>query len=406
MPRHDSPLIVGDYWLDQRRDGKSEFWQIASYSDKSRSVVYRSTKSRDVDAAGAILRAYEADQKSRSKGQPADHSQIVPHLFNYLREHGPDVTRLDTVKSSYRAWIGFLQQDELGTGAVVADVTKSMLARFRRWRMGPHGWDIHWGGKQFKHTSAGVTGETVQRNIEDLRSALHHAEGEGRIVAPKIASVDRKHRSDPRDRVLTVKELGAIYGYAATDAGAKRWIALMLATAARPGAALAFDPATQWFEDIIDLHQPGTPRNDKRNAVVPMIAPLKPILTDWQSNPHPVVKSRKTYWRTMRRVLGLGPEVDPYTIRHTVATSMDEEGVPGAQLSAIAGHLPSQRGVARTTSRHYLHYDPRNCPKAVKALTKLFRAVEREAAQWNADHLRTTPFRGKQISLVKAVRDG
>lgn len=91
MPRADSPLIVGDYWLDKRRDGKSpDIWQIATYSDKSRSVVYRSTKRRAVEDAGAVLRSHEAAQRSKSRDQDAHHSDLLPHLFNYLREHEPD----------------------------------------------------------------------------------------------------------------------------------------------------------------------------------------------------------------------------------------------------------------------------------------------------------------------------
>lgn len=401
MSRHEKAFTIGDYWLAKRRDGKApEIWQIARYCERSRSVVYRSTKRRSLEDAKAVLRAYEAAERSKERGQDVRESPIVLHLFNYLREHGADVKRLDTVKSSFRAWIGFLQQDELGTGAVVADVTKTMLARFRRWRMGPHEWAVEWNGKVYRHKHSGVTGEAVQRNIEDLRAALHHAEAEGRIVAPRIGSVDRKLRSGPRDTVLTVQQLGAIMGYAADDIGAWRWICLMLATASRPGPALAFDPATQWLDGIIDLHPPGAQETDKRNAVVPVIDPMLPILQQWRDEPHEPVKSRKRWWRTMRRVLGLPAEVDPYTIRHTVATFMDGEGVPGAELSAIAGHLPSSRGIARTTSRHYLHYDPRNCPKAKRTLTKLFQSVEREAASWRADHLRTTPKRGKPIALA------
>jgi len=102
----------------------------------------------------------------------------------------------------------------------------------------------------------------------------------------------------------------------------------------------------------------------------------------------------------MRRVLGLSDHIDPYTIRHTVATYMDQQGVPGAELSSIAGHLPSHRGIARTTSRHYLHFNPRNCPKAKRALTKLFLAVERESVKWAAVHLLSTPVRGKPLELV------
>jgi integrase len=185
------------------------------------------------------------------------------------------------------------------------------------------------------------------------------------------------------------------------DPGDCRWIALMIATASRPGPALAFDPSTQWLDDILDLHPEGAARTDKRNAVVPVIDRLVPILEDWLRSPHEPVKSRKTWWRNMRRVLGLGWEVNSYTIRHTVATYMDVEGVASSQLSAIAGHLPSHRGIARTTSRNYLHYNPRNCPKAKRVLTKLFRSIEDGASRWTADHLRTTPTRGHPIALTK-----
>ena len=408
MSRREPEYKFGEYWLTKRRDGKSpDIWQIAFYSEKSRSVVYRSTKCRTVelDEAKAVLRAYEAAQRSKAKDQSAEHAELVPHMFNYLREHGPDVKRLDTIKSSFRAWIGFLQQDELGTDAKVADVTKTMVTRFRRWRMGPHEYAVDWNGKLYRNVSEGVSGEAVQRNIEDLRAALHHAEGEGRISAPRIVSVPRKHRSPARDRTLSVQELGAMLGYSKDDLEAYRWVALMIATSSRPGAALAFDPRTQWLDDIIDLHPAGAERTDKRNPVVPVIDPLRPILTEWRDNPHKPVKTRKRWWNTMTRALGMDG-VDAYAIRHTVLTYLDDQGVPGAQLSGIGGHIPKGRGVSRTTSKNYLHYNPHQADKAKRALTKLFQSVEREAAKWRADHLRTTPLRGKPISVVKAGTKG
>lgn len=398
MSRETSPLIVGDFWLDKRRDGKSpDVWQITTYSEKSRSNIYRSTKRRTVEDAGPILRAYEAAQRSKTP-QDVSQAELLPHLFNYLREHGPDVKRLDTVKSSFRAWIGFLMQDELGTAATVADINKVSVARFRRWRMGEHSWEVEWNGKLYSHKSKGVSGEAVQRNIEDLRSALYHAESAGRIVAPKLPSVDKKQRSEPRNTVLTVKQLGAIMGYAKEDTGAYRWIALMVATAGRPDAALAFSPKDQWKGAVVDLQPPEWPITDKRNAIVPTIEPLKPILQAWKKEPHEAVKSRKRWWRTMRRALGLPANVVPKTIRHTVATWMDAQGVPGSELSSIAGHLPAHSRMTRTTAR-YVHYDPYNAPKSKRALTTLFEQVSRAADQWSADHLRTKPVRGKPISL-------
>lgn len=407
MSRETSPCIVGDYWLDKRRDGISpEVWQVAHYSDKSRSVVYRSTKRRDVEGAEAFLRSYEAAARSK-RTQDAEHAELLPHLFNYLREHGPDVHRLDTIKSSFRAWIGFLMQDELGTDARVAEITKNTLARFRRWRMEPHGYVVEWGGKTFRHTSKkGVKGETVQRNIEDLRAALNHAEAENRIVAPKLASVDKKLRSGPRELVLTPKQIGAMLGYAKGETAIWRELALIVATGCRPGHALRFDPAQQWQGEVIDLQHPDAPVTNKRAAVVPVIDPLRPVLEAWKAAPHESVKSRKTWWRTMLRVLALPDEVEAYTIRHTVATMLDEEGVPGAQISGIIGHLPRSRGTARTTSQHYLHYDPLNCPKARRALTKFFRACAAESDKWAADHSRTIPVRGKPISLARIGMNG
>jgi integrase len=400
MPREDSPLIVGDYWLDRRRDGRSPFWQITAYSETARSDVYRSTKRRDVEGAGEVLRAYEAAQRSKAKDQPAADAELLPHLFNYIREQGPDVGRLDTIKSSFRAWIGFLMQDELGTGARIADIDKNLAARFRRWRMGPHQWDIEWGGKTYRHQSKGVSGKAVQRNIEDMRAALHHAEANNRITAPKVPSVNKNLRPRNPRQTFTVKQLGAMLGYAKQDKGAYRELCLMLATGCRPGNALAFNPAEQWLGEILDLQPKRKDLTDKRAAVIPVIEPLKAVLSDWLEKPHDQVVSRKIWWRTMRRVLSIESGMDAYSIRTTVSTWMDQKGVPGAQLSGIIGHLPSSRGIARTTSEHYLHYDPANAKRAKAVLTQLFTAVQQEAEKWAADHLRTTPVRGQPIRLA------
>jgi hypothetical protein len=401
MPRENSPLIVGDYWLDKRRDGRSPFWQIASYSEAARSDVYRSTKCRDVGDAGEALRAFEADQRSKGREQPADEAEIVPHLFNYLKEQGPDVGRLDTIKSSFRAWIGFLEwSKDYDTGSTVAAIDKNFAAGFRRWRMGPHNWDIEWGGKQYRHKSTGVCAKTVMRNIEDLRAALHHAEANNRIDAPKVDSVPKKLiKRNPR-QTLTFEQLGAIFGYAKTERGLFRELCLMIASGCRPGLSQRFDPAEQWQGEIMDLQPEREDETDKRAAVLPVINPLIPVLADWKENPHDRVRSRKTTWRTMRRVLSLPAWVEAYCIRTTVATYLDDEGTPGGQISGIIGHLPESRGIARTTGKHYLRYDPQNCERAKEVLTQLFNLVMAEADKWAADHLRTTPLRGRPISLV------
>lgn len=401
MPRQPERYADGEYWLDKRRDGKSpDIWQIARYSPKSRSVIYRSTKQRSLEDAKLVLHSYAAEQRSKAPDQPIEQADLVPHLTNYCREHGQDVVRLDTAKSSFRAIIGFLQQDELGTGAKVADMNKVALARFRRWRMGPHEWAVEWGGKLFEHSSQGVSGEAVQRNLEDLRAALNHAEAAGRIVAPKIPMVRKALRSDPRDRVLTFEEIGAVWGYARMDWPVWRELCLIIATACRPGAAMDFDPAKQWHGETLDLLPPGQVRTKKRRPIVPVIEPLARVLHGWRVMPHKQVASRKRWWRTARRALNL-EKVEGYTIRHTLLTYLGNAGVPMMQVEGLAGH--AGRG---TTSRHYMHYDADNAPELIEALTTFWNESERAADQWCADHRRTKAKRGKPLSIDTIGRKG
>ena len=388
MPRETSPLIVGAFWLDKRRDGIApDIWQIATYKPGTRSVIYRSTKCRTVDyeRAGEVLRAFEAADRSKT-AQDIEDAELLPHLFNYLREHGPDVHRIDTIKSSFRAWIGFLMQDELTTGARVADINKVAVARFRRWRMGPHSWAVEWDGKLFRHSHKGVSGEAVQRNIEDMRSALNHAEAAGRIAMhPRIPSVAKGLRSKPRELTFTAKQLGAIIAYADQEPEIQQWVRLMLATGARPDAALAFNPADQWNGSVIDLHPAGAPLTDKRNPVVPVIDPLKPILAGWKLSQ---VGSHKRWWRTMRVKLDIPAACVPKTIRHTVASYLRNVSVPGEQISWLLGHKDRTDTLERTSER-YAHADPLKMRQTIRALTNLYQAVEKEAALWRADHLLT-----------------
>jgi integrase len=385
MSRETSPLIVGDFWLDKRRDGKSpDIWQIATAAD--RTIVYRSTKCRDVAKAGEVLRSHEAAARSKGK-QTVEEAELVPHLFHYLREHGPDIHRIDTVKSSFRAWIGWLMQDELTTGARIADVNKVSVARFRRWRMAEHEWEVPWNGKVYQHKSKGVSGEAVQRNIEDLRAALNHAEAANRIsVAPKIPSVDKVMRSKARKLTLTPAQLGAIVAFADYEPDVQAWLWLLIGTGVRPDAALAFDPAAQWRGPVADMHPVGAPLTNKRNPVVPVIEPLQKLFAAWPAGKS--VKSRRTWWRTMRDKLGHPQAVIPKTIRHTVATHLRNSGVPGEQISALLGHK-DRTDTLETTSEIYAHVDPLRMKATTRALTKLWEQVDREAARWRAVHLLT-----------------
>ncbi len=181
MGRETSPYIVGDYWLDKRRDGRSpDVWQVASYDARTRSISYRSTKCKSLDDAKAAIHAHVEAERARGP-QTAEGAKIVPLLFLYWDEHGKSVVSPDQIASSIRVFIGFLLQDEIGPNLTIADVTPQLFERFRRWRMDSHSYDVPWAGKSYKHASKGVRGESVQRNLDDIRAALAHHANNGRL---------------------------------------------------------------------------------------------------------------------------------------------------------------------------------------------------------------------------------
>src|SRR3546814_7346096 len=65
-----SPFVVGEYWLDKRRDGKAgNVWQIARYSAESRSIIYRSTKRGDLEDAKGVLLAFVNQERAKCRRQ-------------------------------------------------------------------------------------------------------------------------------------------------------------------------------------------------------------------------------------------------------------------------------------------------------------------------------------------------
>lgn len=397
MSRETSPYIVGDYWLDKRRDGRSpEIWQIARAV--KRSVLYRSTHCRSLDDAKAALDAFVAEQKALTR-QDADQALVVPMLMTYWREKGCKRVNHDQTGRSIRTFIGFLEQDRAGERAVATDINPALIERFREWRMGPHSFDVPWKGLG-AYESKGVIGATVQRNINDVRAAVHYAAANGRIpLSPRIPDLDEAYRSPSRDRVLTMDEMARIAWYASHNKELFRFVALQFATAVRPQAALAFDPRTQFDPKtgLIDLQPTTSAQTKKRNAVLPAIKPLRSVLRKWAREEGTPVSSRKTAWRIMRRTLGLSADVHPKTIRHTIATLLyADETVPEREIVELLGH---DGKLARTT-RIYAKYDPTRMRALTKALTNLWRAVHKLTKEYAADHSLTTKGQGGQNVVV------
>lgn len=401
MSRDTSPYVVGDYWLDTRRDGKAPgIWQIAS--NRGRTVIYRSTRTRELSDAKALLHAHVEEERARTTRQAPTEAGVAAVLVTYYREKGSKAVNHDQTSRSLRTFLAFLLQDEAGHGAVVTDLTPALFERFREWRMKPHSFQLAWFGENFDYASAhGVSGATVQRNINDVRAAVHHAADNMRIThAPRIADLDERYKSPPRERVLTINEMARIAWYASHNPDLFRFVALQFGTAVRPMAAMAFDPRTQFDakRGLIDLQPGAAPQTRKRNSILPAIKPLRMVLRRWAKDHSESVASRKTAWRVMRRTLALSADVHPKTIRHTVATMLyEDETVPEREVVEMLGH---DGKLARTT-KIYAKYRPDRLKNVTRALTALWCAVHREARAYSADHLLSTKGRGGQNVVVR-----
>lgn len=404
MSRETSPCIDGDFWLDFRRDGKAAgTYQIAWYDTRARQVRYRSTRTADLTRATATLHAHAAQERAMGK-QEAKDARVVPILSLYWNERGRKLVNFDQTHRSLRTFIAFLEQDRVSLDAVVTDMVPVVFERFREWRMSPHSFDIEWGGKSSPYQSTGVSGDTVARNINDIRAAINHAEENGRVpYVPKIKTIESRHLNPLRERVLSMGEMAQIFWYARHYPELFRFVALQICTSVRPDAAKQFDPRRQYDDrlGLIDLQPDAAPRTKKRNAIIPAIRPMRVVLRAWAGADHRPVKSNKTAWRIMRRTLGLSEDVFPKTIRHTIATWLyNDPLVPERQVSEMLGHGSK---LHRTTLL-YAKYDPAYLLEAARALTTIWLRVSAEARRFGAVHLLSTERSEQGKFLARSVQ--
>jgi integrase len=399
MGREEKRLYtVGPFWLAERAE--SPFLQIRWYDERAKVTRSKSTRRRTLDDAIPVILAHNEAARAKQRQEP-DEALAVALFLQFWKERGKTRRNAATVASSLRIFMAFLDQDEAGMGVAVAGLDKPLFERFVAWREGPHSYSIEWMGKVYAHSSEGVSGEAIQRNLDDVRAALNYAVGKQLPWAPKVPAVALEKRSPPRDVTLTIDQLGAIVAYACYDIEALRWVLGMIATAARPDAVLKWNVGKQWKgEPNLDTHPFGEPKTKKRNAVVPLIPEFVPWLEAWKANQHKPVRSRKRWWRTMRAALGLPENIVPKTIRHTIATQLRSRGVPLDEIAGLLGHTGEHRITAG-----YAKYDPNRLPHAKQQLSAIWQEVCASAHEWHTNHFRITPAYGQPIEIARKLEN-
>jgi integrase len=207
-----------------------------------------------------------------------------------------------------------------------------------------------------RRRAAGISDETIRRQLGILRAALRRHERSGGSRAPLI-SLPPPGR--PRERKLSREELSRLVE-ACEEPHVRLAVEILAGTGLRVGRVLAL----KWAD--VDLRRGEIRLETRRRAKgAPRVLPLPRTLIESLRaservcdhvvayDGRPVASIRRGF-RTACDRAGLGPDVVPHTIRHSVATILLDEGVPLTVVSQLLGHsssLVTERVYARHTAQ-------------------------------------------------------
>jgi integrase len=220
---------------------------------------------------------------------------------------------------------------------------------------------------------------TVWTELNRLRSCLNWAEK--RRVIQRAPYVWVPSKPAPKDRVLTPDEVAKLME-AAVEPHVRLFMVLAITTGARAEAILELTWAQVDFnKGLIDLRSrdvanPLTKRVRKGRSIVPMTEEARfdllqakaGALTDHviEYGGKPIGKISKGFNEARRRAAL--SDVTPHTLRHSVVTWLNEDGIPLEDISRMVGH----KDVA-TTRRIYAHPSAETLRPAADAVSRRLR---------------------------------
>lgn len=308
-------------WRDQ--DGKHRHRLSVIGESEGRAALdafigrIEALKARDTQTVGDIFQAYIVDREKDGK--------LVATFRDNWKALGP---RFGTMK--------------------VSDITSDVCRDYAKTRM-----------------NLGRSTGTIWTELTRLRSAINWAFKRRVITTCPYVWVPVK--PPPKQRVLSQEEIWQLTD-AATAPHVKLFMGLALATGGRSEAILGLKWDQIDFGDgddgTIDLREktvenPLTKKVRKGRAIVPMSDEIRAMLSvaktiamtdhviEWDGAP--VKKIRKGFQAAVERA-GLGSDVTPHTLRHTVASVASDAGVPMLKISRFLGHRDTM-----TTERIYTH---------------------------------------------------
>jgi len=377
MPRER--FQIGDYWLSKRQNSPN--WCRTWFDRDTRQTRRVSLGTGDFERAKVLLAQWVTTHGDWSQTGAGD-VMLADVFTRYHEQHvRHEVAQPDSQRRSLYIVL------EAAPEATVADFGLERQERIVR-----------------RLRDAGYRNGTIKRSMAAAHAALNWAWR--RELVDRVPPAVTVPEDPPRERVLSVDELAALWDAAAYP-HQRMFLLLLVGTAARPGAVLDLTRFQCDLErGLIDLNPSGRAQTAKRRPVVPMAEPLRPWiaackpghLVHWQGQ---AVASMKKSWQRMRAAAGLDDAVVPYVVRHTVASELRARGVPELEIAGMLGHhMPN----VRTTGR-YAKYSPSYLGEARGALDALLKEWGRAATRpliWNPVRVRSVADEAQEPNGITA----
>lgn len=307
MGRGSEPLYrIGEYWI-AGRNGSDKLYRY--WYDEKRKITRRASFGvTDLEAAKDKLTAWFIAEKTAKK-QELEGVLLSEVLLRYYEEHARFKASHEAARINLTRWLEYF-----GPDATLEEATQP--ARIDQF---------------VAHLAEGGRGASyINPILTDGRSAVNRAWKKGEISrAPFIAAIEAGP-AEPKGRPMSVEELRLFYHSAETE-HLRRFLVWAIGTAARPRAILDLHRDQIDTEaGIIDLNPRGRKQTKKVRPVVKLPQRLIAFVQEGQQITYKgrQIASIKNAWRKHRNRCHFDQDVNPYSIRHTMARHLRASGVP------------------------------------------------------------------------------
>ena len=377
MPRYqsDREFQLGDFWLSKQ--SRSDAWCRTWFDAQARQTRRISLRTTDFEEAKQKLTDWFVAQHTPQQ-EPTHEITLAEVFGRYFELYGSRLRTADSTRRALNDWLTFHGE------ATIADACA--LPRQHAFQA-------------YLRDERNMAANTSRRTLMIGKSALNWAYKRGEIQSfPYIELTKRPTNPPPKGRPLEVHELADLLYNA--DYHIQTFIIMMLATAGRTTATLELSrDRIDFSNELIMLNEQGREQTNKYRPTVKLPPSLKPwLLTHCGHSPVPQlihfrgagVKHIRTAWRTLRADLEFDDQVQPYSLRHTMARWLRKSSVPAWEVAAQLGHkMPDV-----STTEIYAPFDPSYLFKATAAIDYLFEQLAcelrvKDFSAWMLENLET-----------------